>query len=162
MGASQGSGSRKVRCLMFIGHIGRKILYVGTEKPIDSPFEVLEVKDSGIPHKELIDSFEVRRGEVLPKSLKSHKELRVAFVGVWKIHCGISTFSEWLWGEMAGMVGEYKIFAEVPLDGRALPEDTHVTRCWRRGSPLTELIKELKAYQILMLSWCSMNMVYSQ
>lgn len=77
------------------------------------------------------------------KELTDHKSLRVAFVGVYKIPCGISTYSEYLWGETVKMVKEYRIFAE--HSDRAVPEE-NVLRCWTRGKPFHDLIAALKEY----------------
>ena len=131
---------------LYLGFRGRKIQYVGSEPLLNSCLGMLKVDDSikHISPRDLIERYEIRRGQVLPKSLKEFKSLRVCFIGVYKIQCGIATYSEWLWAEIIKQIGEYKIFAEettVPV-----PEEPNVVRCWRRGQPLTELIAQVKAY----------------
>lgn len=131
---------------LYLGHRGRKIQYVGSEPLLNSSLEMLEVSDDlkSITPRSLIDGYEIRRGQVLPKSLKAHKSLRVAFVGVYRIPCGIATYSEWLWAEMIKQVGEYRIFAEESMN--PVPEEANVVRCWKRGKPMTELIDQILAY----------------
>jgi len=136
---------------LFIGHCGRNICYVGSSKPIESSFsilpllDILEINSFNINLKDLITKFEVRRQKVVPIDFKNnHKHLRVAFIGVYKIACGIATYSEWLWSEMIPLVGEYRIFAEnASLE---VLEEPNVIRCWKRGEPFVDLIKNIREY----------------
>lgn len=74
--------------------------------------------------------------------VKPLKELRVAFIGVWKIPCGISTYSEWLWAEQFAEFKEYKIFTEYSDN----PPEPNVLACWKRGQPLDGLISAIHEY----------------
>lgn len=130
----------------FIGHRGRRISYVGDKPQINERLKFIEVDDSfrNVDPKTLMNQYEIRRGEIHLKELKDIKNLRVAFVGVYKIACGISTYSEWLWDEMGKMVKEYRIFAE--NTDRPAQNEPHVSRCWNRGKPFHQLVEELRAY----------------
>lgn len=128
----------------FVGHCGKKIRYVGSAPPKDQQYVELPISMSAMDPDLIMKDFEVRRGEVLPKDLSNHKRLRVAFVGVWRIPCGIATYSEWLWPEIMKRVGEYRIFAEC-AEG-VLPEE-NVVRCWGRGTPLGSLVQAIREYE---------------
>ena len=78
-------------------------------------------------------------------SLKENKELKVAFVCNWNDQCGISTYSEYLVTEMRKQCKDIHIFSEQ----NDLPDDLdgdNVTKCWRRGEPLLELVQKIKDY----------------
>lgn len=81
-------------------------------------------------------------------------ELRVAFVGNWKMRCGISTYAEQLWPHVAKHLGDFKLFVEFNdhptgsifmFDGNELPSH-QVVPCWSRGQSLRKLELELEAY----------------
>lgn len=108
--------------------------------------QVLAVTDAlldGIPKDKILRDYEVWRGQVILKdSPRDTKKLRVALVGVYRIQCGISTYAEALFPEIAKHVGEYKIFAEYA----DAPEEPNALRCWKRGSSLQGLIAEIHKY----------------
>lgn len=96
------------------------------------------------------DKLRPRRGQVKTPA----KSLKVAFVGNWKMQCGIATYSENLWPEVAKHVGDFKLFIEkndAPtgptnvIGDVAIPPDRVVT-CWKRGEPLAELGKAIREY----------------
>jgi len=134
---------------LFIGHSGRRIRYVGDRKPVESSLSILEVPDTPETFRkidviDLINNFEVRHQNVVPVALKDHKELRVGFISVYKIPCGIATYSQWLWAEMIPLVKEYRIFAE--HSPTLIPDEPNVVRCWKRGQPFIQLIEQIKEY----------------
>jgi glycosyltransferase involved in cell wall biosynthesis len=81
-------------------------------------------------------------------------ELKIALVGNWKMRCGIATYSENLWPQVAKHVGEYKLFIEkndittgdVHQFGDVTLSDSQVSSCWKRGESLQNLVRELKEY----------------
>ena len=130
---------------IFIGHRCGSICYVGSSKPVESSLSIVELSNSfsKTEAKDLINHFEVRRNQVCPKNFKDHKELRVAFIGVYKTACGIATYSQWLWEETFPLIKEYRIFSEY---SDSAPEEVNVVRCWKRGEPFVELIKKIREY----------------
>lgn len=131
---------------LFIGYHRRKIRVVGDKPTTDKKLQFLEIDDSfrKIDSRTLMNQYEIRRGEIQLKELKDFKKLRVAFIGVYKIACGISTYSEWLWEPMGKMVKEFRIFAE--HTERPMQNEPNVVRCWNRGKPFHELIEAIKEY----------------
>jgi len=133
---------------LFIGYCGRKIYYVGTSKPlnVDSHISIIQTDNPSLcklEFNDILNGYEVRRTQVVLKKIEDYKSLRVAFIGVYKIKCGIATYSEWLWKETIPLVKEYCIFAEKSED---IKEELNVVRCWKRGEPFTDLIKQVREY----------------
>ena len=68
--------------------------------------------------------------------------------------CGIATYSENLWPEVAKHVGDFKLFIEkndevtgdVHQFGTQILSESQVVACWKRGESLVSLVKELKEY----------------
>ena len=127
---------------MYIGYRGKQIIFVSDTKGEGHGCDVLEWDaPKGLSAADIIQGYEVWRGNVVEKKEeKPIEQLRVAFVGVWKIQCGISTYAEELFPRMARHVKDWKIFAE-HSEGAA--EEENVVRCWSRGEPLTELIANI-------------------
>lgn len=71
------------------------------------------------------------------------------------MRCGIATYSENLWPEVAKHVGDFKLFIEkndittgdVRQFGETLLAEEQVVACWKRGESLHDLVRELKEYQ---------------
>jgi len=99
-----------------------------------------------ISTEKLMSDYCVSNGTIVNKVLnKQSKDLKVAFVSVWGIACGISTYSKWLFDQIIPYVGEYKIFAEIKKDQENEKEE-NVIRCWERGKPLGQLIKTIEEF----------------
>ncbi len=96
-----------------------------------------------------------------PISLSKHdrvqkplNEMKVAFVGNWKMVCGISTYSEKLWPHVIDGVGHARLFIErndtptgpLHLVGDRTVADEDVVICWKRGEDLKELVKRIDEY----------------
>ena len=104
---------------------------------------------------DLVCDYRVRGTEIVKKGAGGDaRTLRVAFVGNWKMQCGISTYSENLWPEVAKRVGEVKLFIEHndrptgdfrKLGNSVLPEHS-VVQCWKRGTNGSELVKAIKEW----------------
>lgn len=93
---------------------------------------------------ELISNVRYKNGQFEDKSAqKNIQDLKVALIGVWKINCGISTYSDFLMDQIKSQVKDYRIFAELASD--AAP-DIHVDRCWERGKPMMELARQVNDY----------------
>jgi glycosyltransferase involved in cell wall biosynthesis len=130
-----------------------RICFVSSTKISDSDYFVVEVPNEldSISSGELMTNYRIGKdGQLTSKSQrKSAKELRIALVSNYGDKCGIATFSKFLFEELAGLVGDYKIFAEyndhINLESEIVPQDK-VIQCWERGAPLLELISHIKAY----------------
>lgn len=106
-------------------------------------FEIPKEFD-GVSSLDLIAKFRFRNNNLKSKyTKKTAKELKVAFVGNWKMQCGIATYAEKLWGEVGKLVGDYKLFVE-KIDS-VVPSEK-VVPCWKRGESLQELAQEIKNY----------------
>lgn len=130
---------------MFVGYKGKQIIFVSDTLGKASGCRVIKWNaPKGVSAAEIIQGYEVWRGKVVEKSeSKPIEQLRIAFVGVWKIQCGISTYAEELFPRMAEPIKEWKIFAE---HSQGAEEEENVLRCWTRGEPLTELIENINAF----------------
>jgi glycosyltransferase involved in cell wall biosynthesis len=103
----------------------------------------------------LMSGFQARNGVIeRGQSLKPAARTKIAFVGNWKMRCGISTYAEKLWPPVAVGVQDWRIFAERnvektgPLNifGGVEVDPLKVVECWSRGEPLGELVKQLRDY----------------
>lgn len=128
----------------------------------NDPFENDDLQIIKIPAElthlsssELIISCVIRNGKIKCKlAKKSIKEMKIAFVGNWKMRCGIATYSEHLWPEIAKHAGDFKLFIEkndlvtgdIHNVGPITIDDSKIVECWKRGDSLQPLIAELKNY----------------
>lgn len=103
----------------------------------------------------LMSGFQVQNGVIqVGQVLKPASQTKIAFVGNWKMRCGISTYAEKLWPHVAASVADWRIFAERnaektgPLNdvGGVTVDPSRVVECWSRGEPLAELVKQLKDF----------------
>lgn len=128
----------------------------------DAPFEHDEMEVMELPEmlilihaNDLITNCRVKNGVVKCKSVKKPlSELKVAFVGNWKMKCGISTYAEHLWLEIAKNLNHFKLFIEkndlptgdvLRMGDRIMSED-QVVACWKRGESLRGLVREIHDY----------------
>jgi glycosyltransferase involved in cell wall biosynthesis len=120
-------------------------------------FQVIELPTNlqALSLQELIANYKVRCNQLVPKRNQSTaSNLKVAFVGNWKMQCGISTYGECLWPQVAKRVGDFKLFIErnenptSPFNqlGEQTLSDQQITQCWMRGNPLQELASQIKEY----------------
>ncbi len=78
------------------------------------------------------------------KPKKAVKDLRVAVICNWKDACGIATYSDFLVKEIKKKVTDVHIFSEILPD--EVPAEDNVTRCWKRGQQVNDLIARIKEY----------------
>jgi glycosyltransferase involved in cell wall biosynthesis len=129
---------------MHIGYKGKRIVFV-SKTPCEAPqgIKLLVCKDLNVQPATIINDYEIWDNQVFKKSSsKPFTKLKVALVGVYKIQCGISTYAEQMFPRIKASVAEAHIFAEKA----EVPEEEGVTRCWKRGEPLTELINKIHAF----------------
>ncbi len=141
----------------FVGIKNDKI-YIVSDKIFDNDrYQVLEVPSDleSISSSDLISEYRVRDNKLIPKRPKIiASKLKVAFVGNWKMRCGIATYSENLVPEVMKHVGDYKLFIERddhptgPLNvlGTEVISEDKVQVCWKRGESLLELTAAIKKY----------------
>jgi glycosyltransferase involved in cell wall biosynthesis len=140
----------------------RGTIHLVSSSPIlheDADRVIVEVPEEHqhLTPQELMLNFRVNGGKLRPRTRVRKgpaKSLKVAFVGNWKMQCGIATYSENLWPEVAKHVGDFRLFIEkndAPtgpsnvIGETAIPPD-RVIACWRRGEPLAELGKAIREY----------------
>jgi glycosyltransferase involved in cell wall biosynthesis len=141
----------------FVGVRDNRICVVSDNLFNNSDLEVVEIPPelSNVSAAQLITTCIVKNGRIKCKcSQKPTKQLKLALVGNWKMRCGIATYSENLWPQVAKHVGDFKLFIEKNdiltsdvhrFGDRTLSED-QVVACWKRGESLQSLVKELKEY----------------
>lgn len=110
---------------------------------------------SGLTSPELMSRVRHRDGKFVVKHrAQSAKQMKVAFVGNWKMRCGISSYAENLWPEVAQHVGEFRLFVENndsptsqinKLGNSEIPEN-HVVQCWSRGESVDQLVREIQTF----------------
>lgn len=141
----------------FVGIKNNGICLVSDTKITQSNLEIVEIPPqlNNIPATQLITDYRYRDGMFLSKSAKKdRKDLKIAFVGNWKMKCGISTYSENLWGPVIKQVGDYRLFIEKndnptgPLNtvGDLSLDSDKIISCWFRGESLNELVKEINKF----------------
>lgn len=128
----------------------------------DKYFECKEVQVIELPPQlesvsssQLITNYRIKDGRVIAKfPNKSVKDMKIAFVGNWKMQCGIATYSENLWGAISHHLSDFKLFIEKNDDktgpineigGQTISTD-RVVECWKRGESLQQLTTEIKKY----------------
>lgn len=131
---------------MYLGHRNKRIVTVSDREFSSESLQVLKVPDSIKTSKDdLIHNYEVWNGELVRRGEpKDPKRLKVAFVGVYNIKCGISTYAEALFPAIGKRVGDYRIFVE---HGDSVVRDDKTIACWKRGEPLTDLIEAIDAFE---------------
>lgn len=85
-------------------------------------------------------------GVVMSVSPKPVSELRVAVICNWNDRCGISTYSKYLVSALRPKVKSLQVFSEItdkPTDN----DENFVTRCWKRGQRLKEMVKAVRDWQ---------------
>lgn len=141
----------------FIGIKNNNICVISTAPIAAKDFIVIEVSEqfSNLTPYELALNLKYKNGKLVHRrEKKPANQMKLALVGNWKMRCGIATYSENLWGEVAKHVGDVKLFIErndsptgdVRLLGTTLIPEDSVVPCWKRGESLTELAKQLKEY----------------
>jgi len=130
---------------IYVGYKHSRICFVSSYPCRTDKFKVVAVDkpDDVTELKEVSENYRVWRGKLISKFKPLPiNELRIALVGVYKIPCGIATYAEALWREQKELVKEAKIFSEYA----DVPDEPGVVRCWKRGQPLDNLIREIDAY----------------
>lgn|SRR5574337_1294898 len=141
----------------FVGVKQNRICVVSDNIFNNSDLEIIEIPAelSKVSAADLITSCVIRNGKIRCKcSKKPTNQLKLALVGNWKMRCGIATYSENLWPEVAKHIGEFKLFIEkndittgdVHQFGDHFLGEEQVVACWKRGESLQSLIQELKNY----------------
>jgi glycosyltransferase involved in cell wall biosynthesis len=141
----------------FIGVKNNRICVVSDNLFNNSGLDVIEIPPelSHVSPADLLTSCVVINGKIKCKcSKKPTDQIRLALVGNWKMRCGIATYSENLWPEVAKHVGDFKLFIEkndittgdVHQFGDQTLSESQVVACWARGESLRTLIRELKDF----------------
>lgn len=124
------------------GYRGREIVCVTEVMPDDFLIPFIEVPATiEIPTETLMATYEVVNGVLRPKG-EAVKKPRIAFVGVYKIACGISTYAESLWPAITSQTSETRIFCEEGVEA-----SDSVVPCWKRGQSFGALIDAIDAFK---------------
>lgn len=127
----------------YVGHRLGAIVLLAEEHGKDRIPVPLELAE--IPPRELLSDYQVRGGKIVKQGdFKDTSKLKAAFISVYGIACGISTYSEQLWPELGKMFGDYMIFSEKLMQGT--DDSPKIKRCWQRGKSVVELLSEVREY----------------
>jgi len=141
----------------FVGLHGDEIKLVSDQKFSHKDLQIIELPTElqNLDANELIANFKIRNGQLSSKfSKKPISQIKLAFIGNWKMKCGIATYSENLWSEVIKHVGDFHLFIEEQesytspinvINEKEYPTDK-VIPCWKRGQSLQQLISEIKKY----------------
>ena len=130
---------------MYIYYRDSKI-YIISDTPLVVP-EYKHIFSPGLKIKpnDLLMNYKVFENKLVSADHKLNPlTAKIAFISVWGITCGISTYSQYLVNEMAKINPNIKIFSE-DGDGQTY-NFPNLVRCWKRGESLERLIKEIHAY----------------
>lgn len=143
--------------MRYVGYRKQEIIIVSDVKISDTEYQVLVLPEelSNLSAETLMLNYIVKNNKITPKvATKEGKKLKVAFVGNWKMRCGISTYAENLWPKVIEKIGDFKLFIEYndlitgPINeiGDKIVATEKVVPCWKRGESLEKLIKEIKDF----------------
>jgi glycosyltransferase involved in cell wall biosynthesis len=135
-------------------------IYLVSSAPIitqDPGIDVIEVPPEfrDIAKAKLITDFRIANGKLRPRRRRlPTQKLKLAFVGNWKMQCGIATYSEYLLPHVAQHFGDFKLFIErndnptgpVNIIGDVAVPPEKVVSCWKRGESLQALARAIKEY----------------
>ncbi len=135
-----------------------QIVTTSTFQSTDPNVRIVEIPNeyANLTPEILITEFRVKGQQFRRKrEAKNIKDIKLAFVGNWKMRCGIATYSENLLPHIIDKVADVKLFIEhndMPTDvitnvGDFSIKDEQVVPCWRRGESLQELVNQLKSYE---------------
>lgn len=141
----------------FAGVKSNRIFVVSDKPCLGDDFQIIEVPAylDQVSTSDLITKCRVSNGRIRCKLInKPIDQLRIAFVGNWKMRCGISTYSENLWPEVIKHTNDFKLFIEkndevtgnILQIGDTVVSADKVVTCWRRGESLKNLVQELKNF----------------
>lgn len=141
----------------YVGIKGCNVCIVSDKKFSNSELNVIEIPQEfeNLSSSELITETIYRNGTLSKRnSKKSAKDLKIALITNWKMHCGIATYADNLYSEIIKYVGDYKFFIEENKDqtedihivGQTRISDDKIVSCWERGQSLKKLINEIKLY----------------
>lgn len=141
----------------FIGTKNDKIYIISDKAFTNDNYKIIEVPSEldSVPSEQLMADYRIRNNKLIAKRGKTPaSQLRIAFVGNWKMRCGIATYSENLLPEVVKHVGDFKLFIEEnefptgpfnEVGGITIP-DNKVSVCWKRGESLQNLVASIKEY----------------
>lgn len=141
----------------FIGTRNDKIYIISDKVFANENYQILEVPAelNSVSSPDLITDYKIRDGKIIKKRPNlPASQLKIAFVGNWKMRCGIATYSENLVPEVFKQVGDYKLFIEennlptgqLNMLGDHLISEDKIQVCWKRGDSLQQLATAIKAY----------------
>ncbi len=141
----------------FLGVKNNRISIISDNSFTSDGLEKIKIPDefSNLSPTDLLTKCKVKNGKVFLKHKKSNiNKLNIAFIGNWKMTCGISTYAEQLWPELIPVVGDYRLFIEQnesatgPLNivGDQVLSEDKIISCWARGESLKDLINEINKF----------------
>lgn len=128
---------------MFVYHDKGKIIAT-SHKLISLDCDLIQIDGLDIEPLVLIRDYKIKNGQLIKKNIKvDFMQAKIAFVCVWGIACGISTYSEFIVNALRKKGLNVKIFAEHKPDE---VNDVGILHCWNRGKDLSPLSAALKKY----------------
>lgn len=110
----------------------------------ETPFAVSGQNIKKVELPKGVDPNKLVGRELYMKAKKAVKDMRVAVICNWGDACGIATYSKFLVDEITKKVADVHIFSEIVPTHE--PDGDNVTRCWKRGHSVQDLIRAIKKY----------------
>lgn len=128
-----------------------------SDRLFSSNIEIIELPPElhDVSTEDLVTHYRISRGQIVGGNRKKPADqLKVALVSDFKMRCGISTYAENLFPEIAKHVQDVKLFIEenqyptgdIHQLGDQRLSDNQVSVCWKRGESLNRLAHEIKEY----------------
>lgn len=141
----------------YVAHHNGRIIIISEGKIESAHLTITELplELNSISEQELILNFKIINGFFVDTTKsKSRRQLKVALVSNWKMHCGIATYAEELYQHLIGEVKDFKLFVEenenptqdLNIVGDKMIGQEQVVACWKRGEPLQKLVEAIKEY----------------
>lgn len=141
----------------FVGIKDDQISFISDNPITSTDLQVLEVPVNlrHLSPTELITDCVIQNNQIIYRKFKKlAKDMKVAFVSNHMMACGIATYNQNLFPEIAKYLKEFKLFIEendnptgdiYQLGDQKLSKE-QVSICWKRGQSLQKLVEELKSY----------------
>lgn len=137
--------------MKWVGIKNNKICFISSEKIVSDEYNIVQLPTD---EDDILLNYNLINNQLIKRESKKINNLKIAFIGNWKMNCGISTYSEKLLPFILNKTKDYKLFIEhnenptsqFNLLGDKLIDENKITQCWKRGEDLSNLIKQLEEY----------------
>ncbi len=129
---------------MFVAVNKKNVIMAVSEKYFAISGHTTKVCEANLPKSDWHTLIGTKANEGAEKVIK---DLKVAFICNWNDCCGISTYTKFLVDAMRPKVKEIRIFSEEGLTEPTEPDDSSVTRCWKRGTSMKMAMEQVLGWE---------------